>query len=328
MENKTGYKYQKPNRSKDFIPPNLSKKDEYVPKSHIGMYSLLRNPKNESIYMGEDACQNIRMKTFQSVLRIFHKYGSPDYSELWNYNISAINDAGFNYFTVNSNIAPIADLIECFEQEYKISNGNKRLMISFGINKEILVQYLKDVKQSKETGEKVIIPKLKKPGNKTRAEVIFGYGTIKVGIGNEVKIGRNAIFNRFQHWCSLNGISERDGILTALQNVMDDYPIEGLYDTEYYHVVTELDRMIFKSTEEKESFDIELSSVIFNQTNEIIQRYNSDPNNLEKGEMTFDTYISNALYLLNSKIPLKYRDPKLQQDIYDVSEMEKDAGGL
>lgn len=85
-----GYKYQKPARDENYIPPTLSEKDEYIPETHIGMYSLVRNEKNKSVYMGEMSCQKVREKTFNGVLEIFRKYGSSSFADLWNYNIAAI----------------------------------------------------------------------------------------------------------------------------------------------------------------------------------------------------------------------------------------------
>lgn len=57
----------------------LSERDEYVPSSHIGMYSLLRNPKNKGIFMGEKRVEKARNETFDGVFRLYRKYGSPDF---------------------------------------------------------------------------------------------------------------------------------------------------------------------------------------------------------------------------------------------------------
>lgn len=317
-----GYTYKKKPREKDYIPPTLSEKDEYIPETHIGMYSLVRNEKNKSVYMGESQCQSVRRKTYESVLKIFREYSSPSYADLWNYNISAINDNGLNYFTANPHIAPIAHLIQCFEthidgQKY----GSKgHLMISFGINRQALNYYLKSVADGKPK-----IPRLKDPPPKTREAVLFGYDTVNIGKDGKLLLERNAVYNRFEHWCKIQGVTVEEGAMMALQTLIKDYPIDELNDLNYYGVVTELDRQIFEKEveEEKENRTISFSKLFLNKAREIITRYNRDPNNLEKGRLDIDIYMNNALYLINSNMPVKYRDPELEEDIKNTQKMEE-----
>lgn len=315
MKNIYGYEYKKPNRESGYIAPSLSKKDEYIPKTHIGMYYILRNEKNKAVYMGEEQCQNVRKKTYNAVLEIFRKYNSPDYADLWNYNISAINDCGLNYFITNPKLAPVADLIECFEQEDKVKSGHNRLVISFGINKKLLSEYFSNPNNP---------PKLKPPGNKTREAVVFGEDTIKVGKEGKFVIERNAVYNRFCHWCKLQGVDLREGALMALQTLFRCYPIDGLNETEYYNMVTELDRQIFTRNHEhgKESVTINFSKQILGKAEDIIARYNLDPNILTNPRMDFDTYANNALHLLNSNMPMKYQDPDFFKEKEDTEKME------
>lgn len=316
-----GYKYKRGNRGEGYIPPTLSEKDEYIPETHIGMYSLVRNEKNMSVYMGESQCQTVRKKTFDSVLKIFREYGSPSYSDLWNYNIAAINDNGLNYFTTNMHIAPIAHLIQCFETKIDGKTyGSKHLMISFGINKKALNYYLKSVSDGRPK-----IPHLKEPPPKTRESVLFGYDTIKVGKDGKLILERNAVYNRFEHWCMLQGVTLEEGAMMALQTLIKDYPIDELNDLNYYGIVTELDRQIFEKQieEEKETRTISFSKMFLNKAREIITRYNRDPNNIEKGRIDIDTYMNNALYLINNNMPVKYRDPELADDIENTKKMEE-----
>lgn len=318
IKNIYGYRYEKPERQDGYIAPSLSEQDEYVPSTHIGMYSILRNPKSKSVYMGEIQCQSIRKKTYNSVLEIFRQYNSPDYADLWNYNISVINDCGLNYFITNPKIAPVGDLIECFETEDKIKTGHTRLIISFGINKKLLAEYFKNPSK---------IPKLKPPGNKSREAVIFGEDTIKIGKEGKFVIERNAIYNRFCHWCKLQGVDKREGALMALQTLFRCYPVNGLNETEYYGMVTELDRQIFTRTHEKgeEEVQITFSKQILGQAQDIIARYNLDPNILTKPRMDFNTYANNALHLLNSNMPMKYQNPDFVKEKEDTERMERDV---
>lgn len=332
MKNIYGYEYKKPNRPEGFISPTLSEKDEYIPKTHIGMYSIFRNPKNENVYMGEDQCQNVRKKTFNSVLAVFKEYNSPDYADLWNYNISAINDCGYNYFITNPKIAPIGDLIECFEEIVETNSGRgklqggKVLYVSFGINKELLMQYFKNADEAKKNGTEIKIPKLKPPPPKSREAVLFGKETFTRKDGGGVVIERNAIYNRFEHWCKLQGIGQGEGLLMALETLFKCYPVNELHELAYYNVVTEFDSLVFRPKIEKgtEEVTTNLSKVIYGKTKEIIVRYNLDPDNLPKGNMTLDTYINNALYLLNSKMPMKYQDPDFVKEKEDTEMMENE----
>lgn len=333
MKNIYGYSYKKPKREKDYVPPTLSKRDEYIPKTHIGMYSLIRNPKNEAIYMGEDQCQNIREKTFRSVLEIFREYNSPDYADLWNYNISAINECGLNYFINNQSLAPVSDLIECFEtvidsnDDFAKLHGRKILYISFGIDKSLLVQYFKNRDEAKENGTEVKIPKLKPLKPKSRELVLFGEETFKRKEGEPIVIERNAIYNRFEHWCKLQGIGKGEGLLMALETLFKCYPVDGLEDNNYYNIVTELDRLAFRPRIEKgtEEVNVNLSKIIYGKTKEIIKRYNLDADNLSKGNMTLDTYFNNALHLLNSHMPLKYQDPDFVMEKENIEKIEKEG---
>lgn len=333
MKNIYGYDYKKPNRPDDYLPPTLSEKDEYIPDTHIGMYSLIRNKKYQSIYMGEEQCQNVRKKTFNSVLAIFKDYGSPDYADLWNYNIAAINECGLNYFINNPKLAPLGDLIECFEQvvdSWLFSGrfkGNKILTISFAIDKKLLLQYFKNVDEAKKNGTEVKIPKKKHLEEKSREAILFGIETFTRKNGEHIVIERNAIYNRFEHWCKLQGIGKNEGLLMALETLFKCYPVDGLESNKFYHMVTELDRMAFRPRLEKgnEEVTVNLSKVIYGKAKEIIERYNLDPDNLSKGKMNFDTYMNNALYLLNSKMPLKYQDPELEKEQEDAEKMEQEG---
>lgn len=332
MKNIYGYDYQKPKRPDGYIPPTLSEKDQFVPKSHIGMYDILRNEKNDTVYLGEEQCQNVRRKTYNSVLAIFREYGSPSYADLWNYNISAINDCGLNYFITNPRLVPVGDLIQCFEKEYETNigrgklQGGKVLYVSFGIHRKKLNEYFQNLIEAKKNGTEVVIPKLKKPKLKSREQVLFGQETFTRRDGKTIVIDRNAIYNRFQHWCKLNGIDEKEGLLMAIETLFKCYPVDGLQESKYYNMVTELDRLAFRPRLEKgtEEVTVNLSKVIYGKTQEILARYNLDPDNLSKGNMDIDTYFNNALHLLNSHMPLKYQDPEFVSEKELTEKMEEE----
>lgn len=319
------YKYEKQKRPSDYSPIYLSEKDEYIPKTHIGMYSLLRDEKHESIYMSESSCQKVRQKTYDGIFAIYKKYNSPSFADLWNYNIAAINDSGLNYFITNPKLAPIGALIECFEFKMQANYYQSKKMISFAINREVLNQYFKNYAEAKKTGKKVKIPILKRPGEKTREEVIFGKDTAVIN-GNTVEIDRNAIYNRFLHWCALQGVEKDEGLLMALESLFKLYPVNELNETDWYHVVTELDRNIFYQSPEVETtkVNITISGLLLKNIRDILTRYNSDPVNLGKKKITVEEYINNAIYFMNKNMPLKYSNPKLAKEKELTEKMEAD----
>lgn len=319
------YKYEKQPRPSTYIPIYLSEKDEYIPNSHVGMYSLLRNEKRESIYMSEEACQIARKKTYDGVFAIYQKYNSPSFADLWNYNIAAINDCGLNYLITNPRLAPIGNLIECFEYQIKANFYTDKKMISFAINKSLLEEYFKNYAKAQREKSKVVIPRLKAPYPKSREKVLFGEDTVIVGNGT-VEIDRNTIYNRFLHWCKLQGVEKDEGLVMAFESLFKLYPINGLNDMEYYNVVTELDRSIFYQSPDMDTqkVGITISGKLLKNIKDILRRYNTDPANIGKPKITPDDYVNNAIYFMNKNMPLKYTHPRLAKERDLTEKMEQD----
>lgn len=326
------YHYKGPTRGKGYQKaPWLSDKDEYIPNTHIGMYSLISNPPNESMYLPEDLLISVRRKSYEGLLEVYREYRSPDYADLWNYNIYAITETGLNYFTIIDGVKPIAHLIECFSLEQKVEEclNNIRTVISFGINRKLLSAYLEDAQVCKRTGQNPKTFDLSPLPYKSREAVLFGQDTIKIDDAGALVIDRNAIYNRFEHWCILQGISKEKGALMALEALLKQYPIDGLNNRKYYRVATKLDKHIFtpRESQGKERIEVELSKLISETAKAIIERYNADPANLTKERMNFGTYINNALHLLNSNMPLQYRDPELLADMKSTEKIESQNYG-
>lgn len=320
------YKWQKNRRGKGYIPPLLSKEDECVPKTHIPMYRIFRNPKNTSVYMSEEACQKMRQKTYQNVYELYRKYGSPNYVDFFNVNREEINELGLNEFAKHPKIAPVSGLIECFSKETRLKSNNKRRMsIGFGINRKLLNQYFANVAKAKETGTEVVIPKLKRANQKDKDIVIFGEAEINIGNSQKVKIPRNALYNQFEHWCLLQGVSKKEGILMAIELIIQQYPITGIGEVGEYKVSTEFDRYVYlkKSQSEPQKLLVRFDGDIFSLALTIIENYNLDPENASKPYMDFNTYVNNAVHLLNSNIDLKYRSPRLYKERCQTEEMER-----
>lgn len=319
------FRYQKQKRPSNYAPIYLSEKDEYIPETHVGMYSLLRDEKFESIYMSETQCQNLRKKTYDGLFAIYQKYNSPSFADLWNYNIATINDCGLNYFITNSKLAPVGLLIECFEEEKYTNFYSKKKIISFGINKEKLNEYFKRYAEAKKTGKKVKVPKLPAPEGKSREQVIFGQDTIVVNDG-VVTLDRNAVYNRFIHWCELQGVDKDEGLLMAFESLFKLYPCKELNELDYYHVVTELDRNIFyqEPKVETQKVGVTISGELIRNIKDILRRYNNAPENRGKKPITADDYVNNAIYFMNKNMPLKYSNPKLAREKELTEKMEAD----
>lgn len=325
------YKWKRQKRGRTYIPPLLSDKDEFVPDTHIGMYQLVTNPKDPAIYMAELQCQKMRKETFDAVATLYKKYGSPDFQIFWNYNLEAINELGLNKFTTHTRLLPIVGIMECFEKKMKLkSNGSMRYVISFGVEKKKLSDYLREVKFSKKTGKEVPPPRLElKHPNKSRDLILFGETILKTEGGNLV-IDKNAVYNQFSHWCSLNGVTKKTGATMALKFFVENHKIDGLGDVEDYDILTELDRPVLAAKRKTENIDetikVRIDGNLLAKAKDIVKKYNRDVANIAKETLTMAGYINNAIHLLNEHMPLKYRDPELYEQKRQLELLEQQTG--
>lgn len=224
------YKYENP-----YVV--LSERDEFVPESHIGMYSLLRNPKNKGVFMGEARVCKVREETFGSVLKLYRKYGSPDFADFYNRNAEVITEIGMNHFSYNQKLLPIADMIECFL--CKTENGS---LASFGISKQILRSYLISLKDKTPFDRDLYKTFLANPPNKNKSRdfIIFGADKIDLFDGNTVSVDKNALYRRFCDWCELQGVEKQEGVMMALESLLEAYPLEAVKENTDYDFLTNL----------------------------------------------------------------------------------------
>lgn len=302
----------------------LSERDEHVPSTHIGMYSLLRNPKNKGIFMGENRVEKVRQDTFKGVYKLYRKYGSPDFADFYNRNAEVITQIGMNHFSYNQKLAPVADLIECFIAFEKKNNSN-HIYASFGISKQILTSYLESIKNEGKFDKEFFRSLLANPPDesKSRDFIIFGDEKIELTESTTLRIDRNALYRRFCDWCELQGIEESDGLLIALESLLEAYPLENVKENTEYDILTEFDIPLFHKPEkqaDKVKKNVVFSGGILALAEKIVQRYNRDANNLTK-QVSFDTYINNAVHLMNQTMPLQYRDPELDDEKKQLEEM-------
>lgn len=300
----------------------LSEKDEFVPSSYIGMYSIFRNPKNKSVYLSEESCQKIRKRTFEKVRLLYEKYGASKFSDFFNYNLDILDKIGVNYFASHPGIAPISKIIECFESN-KGTEKHPQYMISFAIEKYNLSKYFERKRIAENTNTEFRNPKLNRYNDKRKDFVLLGNKEFQVYKDKSVKIPLNALYNQFSEWCELQDISEEDGVLMALEELIKAHPLDKLKEITDYDFLTEFDKLLFARPKHELEYvekTVDVSGGIFALSDMIIERYNRDPQNITK-QIDFNKYVNNALHLLNNSMPLIYRDPELYVEQQKINEM-------
>lgn len=305
----------------------LSEKDEYVPASHVGMYSLFRNPDNSSIYMSEINCQIIRHKTYNSTMELFRKYESPNYCAFFNYNADILTRLGKNYFATQNKFSPIAELVECFAKTVTTPNGAFAIAISYGIEKITLKYYLESVKKSTDfwSNPPISVIKRKKLEAQKRDFIIFDEEEMQMDYWNSIHLPRNPLYHQFLDWCKLQGMEPYEGMQMALECLLSTYPAEGLQNITEYDYIGELDVPLYAKPRElsrRIKRTIVFSGKICALADKIIERYNRDPENTAK-RIDFDLYCNNALHLLNQSMDLQYRDPDLYAEEIEFEEAKR-----
>lgn len=303
----------------------LSEKDEYVPNTHVGMYSLFRNPENKSIYMSESQCQSIRQKTYKNVMELFKRYETPSFCTFFNYNADILTKLGVNYFSTHNKIAPIAELVESFPYQVETDSVPAQA-ISFGIEKLTLKKYLESVRNGTDfwMNPPISVVKRKKLQQEKRDFIMFGEEPVKMDYWKTVYMPRNPLFHQFIDWCRLQHLRLAEGMLMAIECLLKDRPAEGLKDITEYDYIDELDVPLYAKPRESSKRvrrDVLLSGKICAIADKIIERYNRDPQNIAK-RMDFNLYCNNALHLLNQNMDLKYTDPTVYEESVMLGEVE------
>lgn len=303
----------------------LSEQDEYVPSTHLGMYSLFRNPENKSVYMSESRCQAIRYKTYNSVMELFKKYRAPTFCTFFNYNADVLTKLGVNYFETHDKFAPIAELVEAFPHQIETDSVPVQA-ISFGIDKLTLKVYLKSLRDGTDfwADPPVSVMKRKKLQRKNRDFIMFGYEDTQIDYWKSVHMPRNPLYSQFLDWCELQSLRPYEGMLMAIECLLQAYPADGLKDVTEYDYIDELDVPLYAKARErtkKIKREVILSGQICSLADAIIDRYNREPKNIAR-RIDFDLYVNNALHLLNQNMDLQYRDPALYEEQVMADEVE------
>lgn len=304
----------------------LSERDETAIGGYVPLTKFLTQ-EQYGINITENECKRIREKSFENVKKIYHKYGSPHFATLWNYNIVSINQNGLNEMLRIVKLRPFANVIRCFQREELVQMGGefrRYNLVSFGIKRQTIEQYRVNKERAERMGCKYVLPVMGQLTGMTKEKSIFGEATIKIENDRKVKIARNALYNQFTHWCALEGVSEEQGLQMALKQLLKDYPSKELGSVEAYKVCTDIDRRIFtkETTDVRVEERVIFSDMIREKAEEIIYYYNADPNNSDKPKLDFDTYMNNALHLMNSQMPAKYSDRELYEQILQTEKIE------
>lgn len=304
----------------------LSEKDEYVPSTHIGMYSLFRNPDNTTVYMSESLCQSIRYKTYSETLELFKKYESHDYRLFFTYNAEALTKLGKNYFSTHDKIAPIAELVECFTKSIKVKDV-WAYAVCYGIDKLVLKTYLECLRTGKDFWESppISVIKRKKTEAKKRDFILFNSDEIQMDYWNSIHMPRNSLYHRFLDWCKLQKLEPYEGMLMAIECMMDTLPPTELAALTEYDRLGDLDVPIYAKPRNHLNMvkrEVMFSGKLHQIAESIIERYNREPKNTAK-RIDFDLYCNNALHMLNQSMDVYYRDPELYEEQLALEEAEQ-----
>lgn len=303
----------------------LSEQDEYVPSTHLGMYSLFRNPNNKSVYMSEARCQAIRYKTYNSVMDLYRKYKSLSYCTFFNYNTDILTKLGVNYFETHDKFAPIAELVEAFPEKIE-KDDFTGTAISFGIDKITLKTYLNCLRKGTDFwgDPPIAVMKRKKLQAKNRDFIMFGSDDTKIDYWKSIHMPRNPLYSQFLDWCELQELRPYEGMLMAIELLLNAHPADGLKDVTEYDYIDELDIPLYAKTRKRSkkiNCEVSLSSQIYALAEQIIERYNRDPKNIAH-RIDFDLYCNNALHILNQNMDLQYRDPTIYEEKVMTDEIE------
>ncbi len=314
--------------------------DETVDNGYIGIYSLFTDKKYalpeydaEEWCLSEKRLRELRFKTFNEVKKRFKQSGVKSFSSFWNGNLDSINGLGLNEFDKLLCFNELSSIMVCFEKvvENKRVEG-KRIMVSFGINKDMYREYYQSHLIALKTGEKPKKVKLYDRKKRLRNDLFQGK-QIKADVGGiEVKVSNNALMEQFEHWRKLKGLKRTEAIYMAVENLLEKYPLSEVKDRNVYRKDTDVNN---KNTfeiiianqaideEETKNINVKIPINVYNKMKAIIARYNNDIDNIAKPELTVKSYTTQAINHFNNSIPLKYSNPKEYQEYKEIKEIQE-----
>lgn len=321
------------------IPVFLSNKDEYVSDNYIGIYELATNGdyalagySKEQWCLGYKAVDELRRKTFIEARKRFELSGASSFNSYWNGNLDAINELGINQFVKLPAFFDLCQAMICFETTIQNkTNSNKRKYVSFGISKDIFKRYSESLRIAFETGSAVqpvsLYDKHKKRFNKLfeMPRTALKFEGQKAGEYRWVEIHKNEIFLMFEQWCRLKKKTKKQALYEAMALIMKTDPANGLDDIKAFTRKIDVNSNEVVLTGEIngcKTIKVELPIEVSNKVDDIVRRYNSDPENSGKPNLTASVYAAQAINSFNNKISLKYSDPVAYKEYLAIKEIE------
>ena len=319
----------------------LSSKDEDVPGDYVGVYEIFSNPEyalpgysSDEWVLGFKRLDSMRVNTFRNVKKRYLEDKANGFAAYWNSNLDAINAMRLNEFHELSAFSDLSSIMICFETIRENSKaGTKSRWVSFGVRKDQYKKYSDSLRNALNSGEMMKPVKLsdrKKRKRGTLKFAAFYMDSSKPGIKRQVLIPKNEVYDRFVQWCGVKGISKRDAFYKAMVVLMDSDPVNiesaqarTCSDLKYFK-----DHMsVLPDDKTHREYRFTMRRDVVDYADEIIHRFNNDPENLGRKKLDRNLYVAQAIMSYNKRVPLKYSDPvayeeyiKMQKEIEYVKE--------
>ena len=317
----------------------LSERDQGVPEKYIPLTDFLSNPQyalpgysKEEWAIGYKSLDAMRNKTFSQAKKRFELVSSNNFASFWNGNLDAINEAGINEFTKLPSMRVLGGVMIAFETKSDNPRRKNSRYISFGISKFNYEKYVKKIKDSISEG-RVVESVVLRDSHKQRSSDMFNFSLVKIEIDNPsrntkqiVSIHKTDLYLEFEKWCKIKGKTKKQGIYEALQYLLAQNPIEP----------KEMEKLISKKNifggyeviidtknEEKTTCSVSMPTFLYDTIKAIIRRFNSDPENISKKNLTVSTLVAQALSHYIKYIPLKYVDPIAYKEYIKIKAVEE-----
>lgn len=318
----------------------LSTKDQYVPKNYIPLTDLLMNPKYalpcytpEEWCIGFKAVNEMRKKTFSAAKKRFNLTGAKSFKTFWNGNLDAINEAGINEFYKLTAFRDLSTGMVAFEEIIQSTNNKRNnRYVSFGVSKENYYIYCEKLKKSISEGRMLESINLY-DRHKRRTNDLFNVQTVSIRIDGPMKkdqysvtLHKNDLFLEFEQWCKIKGKTKKQSIYEAIKLLMEQNPVDqkdtqGLLSKK--NGFSSLEVVIGARTDGTVQKQVKLPAQLYDTLEAIIRRFNSDPSNISKGNVTLSTMVTQALSEYVRRLPLKYVDPIAYKEYLALKSIEE-----
>lgn len=318
----------------------LSKSDEYVPENYISISDLFLDAKYafpgytaKQWVMGSKTLDEMRKKTFSMAKKRFILSGAKSFASFWNGNLDAINDAGINQFTKLSAFSELSGCMIAFEK-IVVSAINKRnnRIVSFGISKSNYDRYAGSLKIAILHGSEPKKVNLY-DAHKKRLNDMFSVPVATFSFDGKdsksqykINVHKVDLYYKFERWCKLQGKTKKQGIYEAMELLLEQVPVEPSDSQSVFVKKNEFGSMecIINSRESGNvNMTVKIPASIYDGITSIIRRFNSDPENLSKPQLTVSSYVSQAVAAFNKRVPLKYSDPNAYKEYVAIKETEE-----